>query len=256
MPFPYTLPIVFRETATPLDIAGAIINDAATEVGLARTEDPFQSTDGNFIQLVAFLKSLGRDLWRRHRWPALTKLASFTTVAGDGTYALPADFGYLINQSFWNLSTDLPVGGGLSSEQWRAIKGRGVELTTSNYFRLQQQELVLLPDTSLPAGQTLAFEYVSRFWVQPTGQTEPTSTAPSAQSDVLWFDPLLLVRGLKAYFLRAKGLPTAQDAQSEFDETLYLVMGDDAAAPVINAAPRTGFRLISEWNLPDTGHGL
>jgi len=253
--FPYTLPIVFLETATSLDVAGTIINDAAVEMGLSSSSDPFASSDPNFIQLKTFLKSLGQDLWRRHTWPALTKVYTFTTDAGDGSYGLPEDFGYFINDTAWNRSTRLPVYP-LTNRQWQAIKGTSTQTTYTQFFRIRQHQLETLPDTEMPAGQTWAFEYVSRFWVQEMSGTAPTKTAPTRSDDIPWFDPLVLVRGLKWYWLDAKGLPTAASAKERFDETLYLVMGDDAVAPTINTTGRRAVHLIDAANLPDSGHGV
>jgi hypothetical protein len=255
MPLAYTFAFLFGGTSTALDTAGSIINDAAVEMGLSAVEDPYTNTsDPNFTQLAALLKSLGRDLWRRHTWPNLTKVALVTTEEDDGAYPLPADFGYFIQDTAWNRSTSYPMYP-MTPADWQAVKGRSTQLTLTNFFRIQQHQLMLLPDTTLPAGQTIAYEYVSRFWVQPATESEPTTTAPTANDDVLWFDPLLCVRGLKAYFLAAKGLPTAAAAKEEFDETLYLCMGDHETAPVVSSGPRHVHYLIDENNLPDTGHG-
>jgi hypothetical protein len=73
---------------------------------------------------------------------------------------------------------------------------------------------------------------------------------------VAFFDPLLLVRGLKAAFLTAKDLPGAATAQREFEDTLSWIVGDDSNARIINMTGGVGFDpLISNANLPITGYG-
>ena len=61
------------------------------------------------------------------------------------------------------------------------------------------------PDYDVPPGETIAYEYISSYWVQPTGEAEATLDAPADQEDTLLFPRLLLVRGLKLSFLRARG---------------------------------------------------
>ena len=103
------------------DTAGNIINDAATELGLqafqAKAADPFASTDPNMGQLCQLLKSVGRDLAKRREWTHLRAIHTLTTVEGVGWYALPADFGRMINQTGWNRTNRLPLGGPLSPQE-------------------------------------------------------------------------------------------------------------------------------------------
>lgn len=257
MTFPYEFPVVFEDTTTPFDTAGSVINAAAVELGLTEDVDPYASSDANFVQLRRLLTKLGRGLWRERQWTQLTQEHTFATVSGTASYPLPDGFGYLINQSEWDRTNQRPLGGPLTSQQWQYLKGSlAAGISWVLHFRLRQMQLQLYPDTAIPDAHTIAFEYVSRFWVQPSAETQPTQDAPILSSDIIWFDPELVVAGLKLYFLKAKGFP-AQDAQTEYDRILQLVMGDDSPAPVLHLDGRSyeEARLIDGANLPYSGWG-
>jgi hypothetical protein len=237
------------------DTAGNVLTDAAVELGLPSVADPYLSADPNQVQLRTLLKSLGRELWRERAWTHLVKEHSFTTVAGDYQYPLPADFGYLVNQTGWNRTTRLPLGGPLSAQTWHYALGFGVSLSLTVQFRPMAGELRLYPTTALPGDQVIAFEYVSSYWAASQGQSAPDKAAPTASSDTLYFDPLLLTRGLKLAFLKTKGFDTTA-ALDDYVRTLAAVMGDDSAAPVLHLDKRArGEPLLGYQNVPETGHG-
>jgi hypothetical protein len=87
--------------------------------------------------------------------------------------------------------------------------------------------------------------------------TVRSAEAPTAYDDIVWFDPLLTVRGLKLKMLQAKGFDTTAVMQ-DYMNTLELVKGHDAPSPVLNLnRPSLGFRepLIGNQSVPITGYG-
>jgi hypothetical protein len=239
--------------------AGDIVNDAAVEAGIDPDPDPYASTNPNFVQLCRLLKTLGRDLVHRLDWTHLQKEFTFTTVQGQSIYPLPSDFHHLLEQSGWNRTTRFPLGGPASPQEWQYLSSRLVGIVFRTIFRRQQGQFYIYPPASVgsvPGNQDIAFDYLSSWWVQPLGQQQPTQDAPSLSNDTLYFDPLLLVRGLKAAFLAAKDLPGVATARAEFEETLSWIAGDDANARLLNMTGGVGFDpLISNANLPITGYG-
>jgi hypothetical protein len=113
------------------DTAGQIINDALVEVGLSSVTDPFSDLDPNVVQMQTLLKTVGRETLREHSWTILRKQATFTTVQGTPSYAIPSDFYVMEDQSGWNRTNRLPLGGPLSPQEWQYLKSRlvGVERT-------------------------------------------------------------------------------------------------------------------------------
>jgi hypothetical protein len=241
--------------------AGDIVNDAAVEIGLAEVSDPFTSTDSNFIQLCRLLKSLGRELVHMRSWTHLRKEYTFTTVAGTAAYDLPADFHNYVDQTWWNRTNRLPLGGPLSAQEWQYLKARMANVVFNVLFRPINDQILLYPDSSTPGDYDIYFEYSSSWWV--SDDVTPTVTSrdyPLYSTDTLWFDPLLLTRGLKLAFLKAKGFDTTY-AQQDYDQTLELVKGHDSPANILNltkstlGSQRTTDIPMGGQSVPITGFG-
>jgi hypothetical protein len=254
--FPLTFPVIFGAgTHLPYDVAGDIINDAALELGLApgTAVDPYSLNDPNMKRLCGLLKSWGRREWRRKRWSQFEVEKTFVTVQDQASYPFPDDFGQIIDQSEWNRTTRFPLSGPVLAEDWQYLKAAVTGVLFRLLFRYRQQQIVIYPDTNTPGGQTIAFEYVSRWWVQSAAAAAPDKDAPTAKDDLIWFDPLMAVKGLVLEFKKATEQDTTQ-AQQDFDDAEELCMGDDSPAGVLDLARPTdyGEPLISDINLPIT----
>jgi hypothetical protein len=183
--------------------AGQIVNMAATEMGLAEIADPYASVDQKFIQLRALLKSAGDEIAKAHPWKVLEREC---LVTGDGvttTFALPADFLRMKDDSGWKRSTPFPLDL-LSAQQWQSIKAWTVNSTVQTFYRIQQGRLVFYQAPALNV--SLAYEYLSRYWVASAGAASADAYFPSASGDVVMLEPVMVTRLLKAKFAMAKGL--------------------------------------------------
>jgi len=235
--------------------ANQIINRAALECGLLPVSDPVSSDDESFIQLTGLLNSSGEELVEMFEWQGLRKKYEITTQGGDtGTYDLPDDFSYMIDQTGWNKTSRLPVGGPMSAQSWSYLDGSGfLESPIYAIFEIVGNKFELYPQPPAP-GIEVAFQYQSRNWV-----TDPTTKIASDTigdgADLVMFEPIMAIKMLKAMFLSAKGLP-AQDAKAEFESLFLGRTGKDTGAQVINAAGAgTGIPLLNQWNVPWTGYG-
>ena len=295
--------------------AGDIVNQAAVEVGLRSVQDPYTATDANIVQMCQLLKSLGREIVHMRDWNILRRERVFTTVAGQSSYPLPADYHNMVDQTWWNRTNRLPVGGPVSAQEWQYLKGRLVGIVFNVLFRPMQNAIVLYPTgTAAPGGFEIVYEYQSEWWVKqyvgawaastayttdrvvdnggnayvcttagqsalvgPTGtdfvivdgtcvwsyigataDLITTTDAPTASDDQIIFDPLLMIRGLKLAFLKAKGFDTTS-AQQDYNTTLEMVKGHDAPSPILNATRRWNpivDPLIGGQSVPVTGFGV
>lgn len=238
--------------------AGEVVNDAAVEVGLADSADPFVSTDANIVQLCRLLKSVGQELVMDRNWSYLRKEHTFTTVLGTANYALPTDFKRMIPQTGWNRTNRLPLGGPLSPQEWQFLKARLVGVVFTVLFRPMLGQIYLYPDTNTPGGYVIAFEYDSKFWVSTDATpTVLSSEYPIASTDYVWFDRLLLVRKLKLDFLKAKGLDTTA-AEQDYAQTLNKCLAADNPGKMLSL--NHGFQdpsatPIGPQSIPITGFG-
>jgi hypothetical protein len=235
-----------------LDTAGTVINDALLELGLvpAALADPFTSTDPNVVGIRAHLKALGRELAAMRPWTHLQLEHSFATEASVDTYALPAGFLSLSPSTEWNYTNALPLGP-VGAPDWQALKASGAVNTVNVVYRVLGGSLRVHP---VPSGvQTLSYEYLSAYWVQPEGGDVPTSDTPTATNEVLWFDGPLLSRGLKVRFLEAKGFDSTA-ARNAYEMALAAAMGNDAAPTVLSIVPRSS--RAPAPRLPETNWGV
>lgn len=248
-----------------------IINDAAVEVGLGGTattsySDPFSSTDPNVTQLCVMLKSAGREMVKARNWNYLRRECLITTVAGVSNYALPSDFLNMIDQTGWVRTTRLPMAGPVSPQEWQYLKARLVGVTLTILFRPINRTIQIFPDgVNAPGGLVLAFEYQSSNWVgndpAVTGGVTtnavlafPAADAPSAATEVVWFDKWMMSRLLKLRFMEDKGLPTAS-ADRAFQRAFDMASSDDVQGPILNLAKQNFGQLMGERNVPYTGFG-
>ncbi len=234
--------------------ADNIINDAAVELGLKTADiaDPFASTDQNIVQLCRLLKRVGRSLVRARDWTHLTREYTFNTADGTASYAMPPGFNRMKDQTHWNRTTSNQLGPPLNSQQWQEEKARTSTGAVSVPFRTFGNLLYLYPTPS--AIEAIYYEFITNFWVMPTGQTVPTTSAPTATTDTLWFDDNLLVTGLKLAFKRAKGFDTAA-AQDEFNQAWGESVGGDGAAAAISITGADR-RFPQMGRPPESGWGL
>lgn len=234
--------------------ADDVLNDAAVELGLKTADlaDPFASTDQNIVLLCRLLKRVGRRLVRARDWTHLTREYTFNTANGTASYALPSGFSRMRDATSWNRDTTQPLGPPVDGTQWQTMKARTATGLVAVPFRIFGNLLYIYPTpTSIEA---IYYEYVTNFWVMPTGQTAPTTSEPTTTTDTLWFDEDLLVSALKLAFCRAKGMPQAGDALDEYKAAWASAAGSDGAAPDLELSLGTG-RYRFGASLPDTGWG-
>ena len=239
-------------------IATDILNRVAAEVGIAPILDPLASQDPFFIQLRYLLNTAGEELMQAYPWELLVRSHQIVTADGDsGEYDLPDDFGYILNQTEWDRTNNVPMGGPLSPSEWTYLKGRDLASNTLYAsFRISQGKFNVFP-TAPPTGLDLNFEYISADWVWNGDVADPVYTdSVVLPSDVPLFDKTLITRALKVKYLESGGFDTTK-AQADYNQIFSFLTGNDKGAPILNAGRgRGGFPYLSQWNTPDTGYGL
>lgn len=246
------------------EVAGDLINRTAIACGLNRESDPFYSVDPAFIQLVELANQLGQMLLHYHFWEILQRTHEFTTQAGDtGIYDLPADFAYMIDQTQWQKGSPgaaYPLLGPATPQVWSYLTASQLyNVTIYAWFRQSNGKLELFPKPP-PANVPIQYEYSSRNWVID-GQSDPNNPvykdSVSAYSDVVRYDPVLFIKGLRLKFLEAKGFDTTK-AQDEYELVFDSIAGHNVPAPKlsINSSMGVGWvPLNGIRNVPETGYG-
>jgi len=108
-----------------------LVNQVAEETGIPKQADAFGSNDPAMAQLLALSNSIGYELLQDSAWEGLVRDYSVTTQSTDsGKYDLPNDFAYMINQTGWDRTNNVPLGGPLSAQEWTYLKGRDLVSST------------------------------------------------------------------------------------------------------------------------------
>lgn len=234
------------------------IKDACDEIGIGRPAAVIGSTDRTTQRLLTYSNREGRDLMRAVRWTILQRLHTFTTTASTAEYSLPSDFDRIIQSTEWDRAKYEPLIGPLSPQRWQQIKsglvGSGVVGRRYRVYRSDSSatRTFRIDPTPTTAGDTLAFEYISKNWCASTGGTPAAAWA--ADSDYTLLDPDLHTLGVVVRFKRTAGLDFASEAD-EHANLLAQLTGQDKPAPALSMAPSPYVRLIGPENLPETNLG-
>ena len=254
-------------TATLRATANDTLNRVAAEVGLDPTADPWGSQKQEFKQMRYLLNIAGEELCQLYPWEILVREHSVTTQAGDtGNYELPEDFLYMINQTGWERSENVPLYGPLSAQDWSYLEGRDlVSQTIYASFRINSGVFRIFPQPP-PENLDIHFEYISRNWVIDSSVESGANATNVGNltlldrvkvgSDTPLFDRTLLSRMLKVKFLEAKGLDTTK-AQADLNQAFGLLTAHDKGAEIVNAGHnRRHFPYLNMYgNTPDSGYG-
>jgi hypothetical protein len=186
-----------------------IIQAACKRIGILSPNAAVTATDQQIIQLVALAEEEGQELATRYPWEALQVEATFTTVAAQVQTTLAAitsGFDYIINDTIWNRTLRRPVYGPKSQQDWQQAKAMQIN-GPFNSFRIIADAINFYPNPV--AGQTCAFEYQSRAWVNLSAGGTADTWANDADTPKL--DGQLMVLGVIWRWKAAKGLDYAED---------------------------------------------
>jgi hypothetical protein len=227
----------------------SIVQSVAGRLSLPIPSAVVGSSDRQVVQLLALANEEGRSLAGRIAWQVLTNEQTFTTQAAPAqSAAVPADLDRFIANSFFNRTTRRPIAGPLTPRQWQWIQAQPVYSTACLAFRERTGQFLIAPTPA--AGETIAFEYVSRNWAQSSGGA--AQAAFLADDDVALLDEELIGLGLRWRFLRAKGLDYAEEMAS-YERELEQAAARDGGATALSIAPRSLDQ--ARVNLPDGGFG-
>lgn len=212
-----------------------ICQNVADEVGFSRPSTIVNNTDATAKQLYRLANRTGHAL-KRTGWQVLRADHTFTLATATQTYALPADFGYIVPNTTWDRSDDREVLNPLSPQQWAFSKGWGLVTGLNRRARIKGGLLEFDQTvTSADNGKTIAYEYVSDYWAESSGGTDQAQF--SADTDVSKLDDELMTLGIIWRFKKAKGLDYADDL-AEYAQLLNHLKATDGGATSLSLNSR------------------
>ena len=199
----------------------------------------FGTTDPGVVQIMRLLEEECIDLSSRDRVQVLTKEMSFTSLAAEvqgtisgGLGSGPTQFSgyrYMLTRTFWNRTQLIPVIGANNPREYQWLKALNITGPYSSY-RWMGDQLRLIP--APPAGHTLVFEYVSKFWMTAAAGATPGSRF-TADGDTILLPEDVIAIGLKWRWLKTKGQPYAEDFD-RYEEMVADMLTRDEAQPVLD----------------------
>ncbi len=181
-----------------------------------------------------------------------------SVVFATEAYAFPSDLAYLIVQTEWDRSFRWQLLGPLNAQEWQVIKSGISPVGPRMRFRIMQGMLYVNPvgSASTVFHNTIAFEYVSKYWVANViNTTTGYSTYFQNDTDSPLISDDLLTLSVKWRFLQAKGLDY-EAYKKEYEDKFDRIKGRDASSRnlPLNAQSR-GMNLLGYQNIPDTSYG-
>jgi hypothetical protein len=186
-------------------------------------------------------------------WQRLIRETSFTTVATeeqtDASADLPADLGWIIDETLFNRNTTLKITGPLASREWQERKAFGVNIAFSQY-RIRGNSFWFLPAPT--AGESVYYEYVSSYFCESAAGT--AQAAWTADTDVPRIPENVMTLGLIWRWKAAKGMEHSGDYNSwvEAKERAAARSGSKRKLSAVGPSvpPRGGRGTIPEGNWP------
>jgi hypothetical protein len=228
-----------------------IVQGACDRIGIPRPTAVIGSTDQQVLALLGYAQQEGKELARRGAWQALTAEQTFLSVASQTqTGAVPADLDRFIQETFYNRTRKRQVIGPLSPQEWQAQLAITATVVYDT-FRQRGNDILMIPTP--PAGDTYAYEYVSKNWcTSAAGTAQP---AWLADSDTAKLDEELFILGLVWRFRQAKGFDYAE-AFRTYETQVAQALARDGDKRTLNFAnqrlfdtPRYPGVVEGSWNL-------
>lgn len=200
----------------------------------------FSATDAQTVELRGLLNEEIGELkkWPDMYWRKLMRQYTFISEDSDvqTLNPLPDDLEYIIPNTMWDRTITRPCWGPIDPQVWQAWKARPILTSVLWGWRLRGNDFLTAPNP--PAGDTVAYEYISNLAVYSAGQTTPDKPYFTADTDTCVFDELMVERGVRWRFLSQKKL----DYTQEYQVWIGLVQREasrNKGMPILNASSPT-----------------
>jgi hypothetical protein len=180
--------------------------------------------------------------------PVSTSTASVSLTFAKQDYDLPSGYDRMVSDTNWDRTNHWRNMGTKTSQEWQWLQGGVISVGPRERYRIYNNKMRIF--AALTTAYTFAFEYVSNFWIIPTGGTAGTKATFTADSDTTVFNDDVMVAGLKFYFLKAKKLDFGIEL-AEFVRALSYSKAQDVPVPAQSLSPTQPQELIGPYSIAD-----
>jgi hypothetical protein len=180
--------------------------------------------------------------------PATTSQTGATLTFATQDYALPAGFDHMVSDTNWDRTNHWKNSGTITSQEWQFIQGGVISVGPRERYRIYNNKFRIFSAITTP--YNFAYEYVSKYWVIPTGYSVGMQATFQADTDTSIFPDDLMMAGLKLYFLKAKKLDYAVELM-EFTRSLSYCKASDVPVSAKSLSPFPMNQLVGPWSIQD-----
>lgn len=187
-----------------------MVQDVAGRMGLPEPDSVISNTELTAVRILRLMQQSGMELLRRHEWQAVRKEETFTTVAAEAQTDTPlaADFDRFVNGSLFNRTKKREIDGPLTSREYQRLKALTAQPVLDAIY-VRGGTLYYYPAPA--AGNTVAFEYVSTYWIATASGSAGTLVRFAADTNTILLDEEMLIQDTLWRYRKSTGQNYAED---------------------------------------------
>lgn len=225
-----------------------LMQDTVNSIGLPSPTVVMTSADQNIVTLLALANTSGRALMKRYEWQELMTFSGTIMTAGSIdigsiTTIFGSSFDRVVNQTFWDTSSRLPIDGPPTIQQWQQYQASNV-VGPPYQFIVIGGRLKVGP-TAIASGHVLTAYMISRNWCQSSGGTGQFSFA--ADTDTTVIPEELFKLDLIWRWKQKNGLSYAEDLQTA-ETSIETYIGQNTPARILFLGGRN---ILYPANIPE-----
>ena len=209
-----------------------IVQEVSQVMGMPSPTAVVSSQDTRVLELFVLANRIGEELPRRYDWQELTYEARFVATGsidlGHLAGSIATDFGWFVDQTFWDDSLRQPIIGPVTPQEWRS--DRSFAVVGPPYKFIVQAGRLKGGPTALPVGDNLVFNYITKNWAQDASGTPKSSL--TADTDTTLIPEELFKLSMIWRWKQSKGLAYAEDMETA-EEQIDRYMGQSGGRRVL-----------------------
>ena len=225
----------------------SIINAAQARLNLPITSTVVGNTSQTQKQLLSLANQEGVETADAYAWQKLTEEYTFTTTATEEqtNCVFPDDFGWIVDETFFDRTSTLEVKGPINPREWQALKAIGSSVSEPR-FRIRGDAVLFNPVPT--AGHTCVFEFVSKNWCENSaGSTQYAEW--NADTDVPLLNDNVFILGVIWRWKASKELDYSEAYNMWFEARERAAARDGAKRKLSIVGPSTPRR--GRGNIPE-----
>jgi hypothetical protein len=209
---------------------------------------------GPFVSTAARIKSVDSSSQLTMTMVSTGNQNGATILLSQDSYAMPSDFKYQQNRTWWDRTNRWELLGPDSPQMDQWHRSGIVATGPRRHFRVIGNSSALQyrlwpPPTEIVTPLQLVYEYQSINWVSVNG-TAVGASAFANDADQPFLDDRALIKGLKWKYWQMKGFNYA-DMKNDWIDFVDTLVGRDGAAETLSIVKRIHPMFISPANVQD-----